>query len=150
MSKSLGNTIEPQDIISQERRGDPPAVDGDGRLPRGDPHRQGDPRARGRGVPQAAQHVPVSCAANLYDFDPATDAVATAALEPVDRYILSRYADARARRLRAATTRSTSRASSQALNAFATVDLSAFYVDVSKDRLYTFAAQSASRAPPRR
>jgi isoleucyl-tRNA synthetase len=31
------------------------------------------------------------------------------------------------------------------LSAFATIDLSAFYVDVSKDRLYTLAAQSPSR-----
>ena len=33
----------------------------------------------------------------------------------------------------------------QALNAFTTVDLSAFYADVSKDRLYTFAARSRER-----
>ena len=32
-----------------------------------------------------------------------------------------------------------------ALNAFMTVDLSAFYVDVTKDRLYTLAARSRSR-----
>ena len=33
----------------------------------------------------------------------------------------------------------------QAVNAFVTVDLSAFYADVSKDRLYTFHANSAER-----
>ena len=33
----------------------------------------------------------------------------------------------------------------QALNAFVTVDLSAFYVDVSKDRLYTLAPKSTAR-----
>ena len=33
----------------------------------------------------------------------------------------------------------------QLLNAFTTVDLSAFYADVSKDRLYTFAARSRER-----
>src|SRR5262249_47501193 len=33
----------------------------------------------------------------------------------------------------------------QALNAFATVDLSAFYADVSKDRLYTFGARAHER-----
>jgi isoleucyl-tRNA synthetase len=33
----------------------------------------------------------------------------------------------------------------QAINAFITVDLSAFYADVSKDRLYTFAARSKER-----
>jgi isoleucyl-tRNA synthetase len=34
---------------------------------------------------------------------------------------------------------------SQAINVLATVDLSAFYFDVSKDRLYTFGAQSHGR-----
>ena len=34
----------------------------------------------------------------------------------------------------------------QRLNQFLTVDLSAFYVDVSKDRLYTFAAASHERS----
>ena len=33
----------------------------------------------------------------------------------------------------------------QALNAFVTVDLSAFYVDVSKDRLYTLAPDARAR-----
>jgi isoleucyl-tRNA synthetase len=33
----------------------------------------------------------------------------------------------------------------QALNAFTTVDLSAFYADVTKDRVYTFAARSRER-----
>jgi isoleucyl-tRNA synthetase len=33
----------------------------------------------------------------------------------------------------------------QAVNAFATVDLSAFYSDISKDRLYTFGARSNER-----
>ena len=33
----------------------------------------------------------------------------------------------------------------QGVNAFATVDLSAFYADVAKDRLYTFAARSPQR-----
>ena len=37
----------------------------------------------------------------------------------------------------------------QALNTLATVDLSAFYVDVSKDRLYTF-ARAVARAAARR
>src|SRR6185295_14824892 len=33
----------------------------------------------------------------------------------------------------------------QAVNAFITVDLSAFYVDVTKDRMYTFGAKSEAR-----
>ena len=82
--------------------------------------------------------------ANLYDFDPTVDRVAPARLEEVDRYILARYADVARRMLRAYEEYDYSRIF-QALNAFATVDLSAFYNDVSKDRLYTFAARSPER-----
>lgn len=67
-----------------------------------------------------------------------------AALEEVDRYMLARYADValKVRRAYAAYEYGTI---FQAINAFATVDLSAFYADVSKDRLYTFAATSRER-----
>src|SRR5262249_4311817 len=82
--------------------------------------------------------------ANLYDFDPSLDRVDAARLEEVDRYILARYAEVSQRMLRAYEEYDYSTIF-QTLNAFATVDLSAFYVDVSKDRLYTFAARSPER-----
>jgi isoleucyl-tRNA synthetase len=82
--------------------------------------------------------------ANLYDFDPAVDRVDAGRLEEVDRYILARYAEVGQRILRAYEHYDYSTIS-QTLNAFATVDLSAFYADVSKDRLYTFAARSPER-----
>ena len=82
--------------------------------------------------------------ANLYDFDPATDMVPVDALDEVDRFALARYAEAAARILRAYAT-TTSRPSSQTLNTLATVDLSAFYVDVTKDRMYTLGAKSRER-----
>ena len=41
-----------------ERRRDPPAVGGDDRVHRGAARQQGDPDARRRGLPQAAEHVP--------------------------------------------------------------------------------------------
>ena len=82
--------------------------------------------------------------ANLYDFNPATDVVPVAKLEEVDRYILARYADLAVRVLDAYDEYNYS-AISQAVNQFATVDLSAFYNDISKDRLYTFAARSPER-----
>ena len=66
-------------------------------------------------------------------------------LEEVDRYILARYADAGQPDPARPTRSTTTRTIFQALNAFATVDLSAFYADVSKDRLYTFAARSPER-----
>jgi isoleucyl-tRNA synthetase len=81
---------------------------------------------------------------NLYDFDPATDSVARAQLEEVDRYILARYGDV-ARRTLVAYEEYDYGTISQALNQFATVDLSAFYNDISKDRLYTFAPRSPER-----
>jgi isoleucyl-tRNA synthetase len=82
--------------------------------------------------------------ANLYDFDPAEDLVPLEQLEPVDRYALGRYAEA-AKRMLAAYDDYDLPSVFQALNALATVDLSAFYVDVTKDRMYTFGARSPQR-----
>ena len=81
---------------------------------------------------------------NLYDFDPAADRVPLEQLQPVDRYILSRYGDMASAVLRAYDEYDYP-AIFQLVNQFLTVDLSAFYADVSKDRLYTFAAGSSER-----
>jgi isoleucyl-tRNA synthetase len=81
---------------------------------------------------------------NLYDFDPLTATVSISELEEVDRYILARYSDV-ARRILVAYEEYEYGTIAQALNQFATVDLSAFYNDISKDRLYTFAAASPER-----
>src|SRR4051812_3958393 len=83
-------------------------------------------------------------ASNLYDFDPATDRLAAADLQEVDRYILSRYG-ATAQAVIEAYDRYDYPAIFQILNQFLTVDLSAFYADVSKDRLYTFGASAPER-----
>jgi isoleucyl-tRNA synthetase len=83
-------------------------------------------------------------AANLYDFDPARDRVPLERLEPVDRYALTRYAEAANKVLRAYDDYDF-QVVFHAINALVTVELSAFYVDVSKDRLYTLAAGSPSR-----
>jgi isoleucyl-tRNA synthetase len=143
MSKSLGNTIEPQEIIARSGaeiiRLWTAMVDYREEVRIGT-----EILAR---VVEAYRKLRNTCrilAANLYDFNPSTDAVATGALEPVDRYVLSRYGTL-ALDARASYDAFDFQSVAHALNAFATVDLSAFYVDVSKDRLYTFAAQSASR-----
>ncbi len=81
---------------------------------------------------------------NLNGFSPATDRVAEAELLPLDRYMLARtreltekilgwYEDFEFHRVY------------QAVNEFAIVDLSAFYLDVLKDRMYTFAPTSQER-----
>ena len=82
--------------------------------------------------------------ANLYDFDPAADLVPVAKMEEVDRYALARYGET-AVEILAAYDRYELQPISHALNHFLTVDLSAFYIDISKDRLYTLAAGSAAR-----
>ena len=82
-------------------------------------------------------------ASNLYDFDPA-DAVPVDRLQDVDRYILSRYGEAAAAIVRGYENYDYP-AIFQTVNQFLTVELSAFYADVSKDRLYTFAAASPER-----
>jgi isoleucyl-tRNA synthetase len=83
-------------------------------------------------------------ASNLYDFDPASDRVAVERLQAVDRYMLSQYG-AMAQAVLQAYDRYDYPAIFQTVNQFLTVDLSAFYADVSKDRLYTFAARSRER-----
>jgi isoleucyl-tRNA synthetase len=82
--------------------------------------------------------------ANLYDFNPAIDRVPHGQLEEVDRYILAKYAEIGQRILRGYEDYDYLPIF-QALNAFTTVDLSAFYNDVPKDRLYTFAARARER-----
>ncbi|MDO8836460.1 MAG: isoleucine--tRNA ligase, partial [Vicinamibacterales bacterium] len=83
-------------------------------------------------------------AANLADFNPATDMVPPQFMEEVDRYAMARYG-VLARTITKAYEAYDFPAIFQALNAFVAVDLSAFYVDVSKDRAYTLAPASRAR-----
>jgi isoleucyl-tRNA synthetase len=82
--------------------------------------------------------------ANLYDFDPAIDSVPIDRLDAIDRYALARFAEATKRVLTGYDTYELATAA-QTLNMLATVDLSAFYVDVTKDRMYTLGARSRER-----
>jgi isoleucyl-tRNA synthetase len=82
--------------------------------------------------------------ANLYDFNPAVDAVPRDQMEEVDRFILGRYAELALKVLGAYDSYDYPTVF-QAVNAFATVDLSALYNDISKDRLYTFGSRSRER-----
>jgi isoleucyl-tRNA synthetase len=81
---------------------------------------------------------------NLYDFDPARDRLPADQMEEVDRYMLARYGEV-ARRILKAYDEYDYPTIFQTLNAFMSVDLSAVYSDISKDRLYTFAAGSRER-----
>ena len=81
---------------------------------------------------------------NLSDFEPAKDAVEWAALQPLDQYILARTAELDAK-IRNAYDDFEFHRAYQALNEFINTDLSALYLDVIKDRLYTLAPNSPAR-----
>jgi isoleucyl-tRNA synthetase len=143
MSKSLGNTIEPEEIIgksgAETLRLWSAMVDFREEVRIG-------PEILAR-VVEAYRKLRNTCrilVANLYDFDTVTDTVAYAELPEIDRYALARYAAA-GRRIVQAYEGYEFPSIFHALNALATVDLSAFYIDVSKDRLYTLGPTSPSR-----
>ena len=81
---------------------------------------------------------------NLHDFVPAADAMAFAEMEPLDQYILARTAELDAKIRKAYDDFEFHRAY-HALNEFVNTDLSALYLDVLKDRLYTFAPKARER-----
>jgi isoleucyl-tRNA synthetase len=83
-------------------------------------------------------------AANLYDFEPSRDAVPAERMLEIDRWALARYADVAAT-IVAAYEDYDYPSVYQTANSFITVDLSAFYVDVTKDRMYTLGAKSEAR-----
>jgi len=81
---------------------------------------------------------------NLYDFDPQGHAVPFEKMEPIDQYIL-RQAFALAKDVRAYYEEFAFHKIYHRVNHFCVVDLSAFYFDVIKDRLYTYAPNSPGR-----
>ena len=81
---------------------------------------------------------------NLVDFDPGRDALANDQLEEMDRWMLERTADL-AKKCREWYAGYEFHRVYHAIHDFCVVDLSSFYYDVLKDRLYTKAAKSKSR-----
>jgi isoleucyl-tRNA synthetase len=81
---------------------------------------------------------------NLNGFEPARDAVAEDKLLPLDRYMLARTRELTEKILGWYEAFEFHRVY-HAVNEFAIVDLSAFYIDVLKDRMYTFAPTSLAR-----
>jgi isoleucyl-tRNA synthetase len=81
---------------------------------------------------------------NLYDFDPDRDAADGAMLQEIDQWILLRAEDLVAR-CRAWYDNYEFHRVYHAVYAFATADLSAIYIDVVRDRLYTSASRSRAR-----
>jgi isoleucyl-tRNA synthetase len=143
MSKSLGNGVDPVDIA--ERMG-------------GEIVRLWVASIDFREDMAASENLMARCAelyrklrntfrfllGNLNGFDPVRDRVPESELLPLDQYMLARtreltekilswYEDFEFHRVY------------QAINEFAIVDLSSFYLDILKDRMYTFAPTSIAR-----
>ncbi len=81
---------------------------------------------------------------NLYDFDPAVDAVGKADLEPVDRWAMHRLQEV-VRKARDSFRDYEFHAVYHEINRFITGDLSSVYLDVTKDRLYCALPASRER-----
>ncbi len=81
---------------------------------------------------------------NLHGFDPARDRVAEAELLPLDRYMLARTREL-TENILGWYERFEFHRVYHALNDFAVADLSNFYLDVLKDRMYTFAPTNKER-----
>jgi isoleucyl-tRNA synthetase len=144
MSKSLGNVIVPQEVMdkygaevlrlwvaAEDYRDDVPLSD-----------------AFLQDLAEGYRRIRNTCRyllGNLYDFDPAADAIASADMLELDRLILHRLQKLTARLRQAYETYEFQVLYHSLLN-FCVVDLSAFYLNVLKDRLYT----SAPRSRPRR
>jgi isoleucyl-tRNA synthetase len=143
MSKSLGNTIAPQDVMKQSGadvlRLWVSMVDyrEDIRLGKEILARVVEAYRKFRNVLRVLM-------ANLYDFNPASDMVPRERMLEIDRWAMARYASVASKMLHAYDGYDYP-AIYQGANSFITVDLSAFYVDVTKDRMYTFGAESQAR-----
>lgn len=81
---------------------------------------------------------------NLYDFDPDRDLISATELDEMDRWILQRTQQV-LRRCREAYDRYEFHVVYHTLNNFCSVELSAQYLDIVKDRLYCEGAQSTTR-----
>ncbi|MEN9221072.1 MAG: isoleucine--tRNA ligase [Thermostichus sp. BF3_bins_97] len=152
MSKSLGNVIDPMLLINggKNLQTDPAygadvlrlwvsSVDYSGDVPLGKTI-LGQMADVYRKIRNTARFL----LSNLYDFDPAQDALPFAELTELDRYILHRMKEVGSEITESFESYQFYRFF-QAIQNFCVVDLSNFYLDISKDRLYISHAQSPRR-----
>jgi isoleucyl-tRNA synthetase len=143
MSKSLGNTIEPMEVIKTHGAeilrlwaaslvlGEDAAISEEMLVRLADAYRK-------------LRNTFRYCLANLDHFDPEKDAVTGDQLQDIDVWALARTAEV-LERVETAYADYAFHKVYRTLYDFATVDLSAFYFDILKDRLYTSPARSLQR-----
>jgi isoleucyl-tRNA synthetase len=143
MSKSLGNTVEPEKVIKQSGaeilRLWCAALDyhEDMRISNEILTRISDAYRKLRNTARY-------CLGNLAGFDPVRDRVPFAEMHELDRWAVSAFNEV-VRKALAAYEQYDFMAVYQSLYSFATVELSALYFDILKDRLYTCAPRSLAR-----
>jgi isoleucyl-tRNA synthetase len=143
MSKSRGNSVSPQEVMAQSGA-DVLRLWVSMADYREDMRLGKEILARVVEAYRKIRNVLRVLAANLYDFEPGVDAVPRERMLEIDRWVMARYGEV-ASKIVAAYADYDYPAVYQAANSFITVDLSAFYVDVTKDRMYTFGAKSDAR-----
>lgn len=143
MSKSLGNGIAPQEIISKYGADIL-------RLWVASADYHADIRISPKILKQISdnyrklRNTARYCLGNLYDFDPDKDMVSNDELEELDKYALMKLDEVIAI-ARKGYDEYEYHTTAHALHNFCVVDMSNFYFDVLKDRLYTTAPDSKSR-----
>lgn len=143
MSKSLGNGIDPADIINQYGADilrlwvASSDYHADVRISKEILKQLSD---NYRKIRNTARY----CLGNLYDFDPDKDMVPNDQLEELDKYALMKLDQVLAT-ARGGYEVYEYHTAAHALHNFCVVDMSNFYFDVLKDRLYTSAPNSATR-----
>ncbi len=143
MSKSMGNVVAPEEVIkkygaeilrlwvaTQDYRNDTRV---------GDNILQQVSEAYRR-IRNTARYI----LGNLSDFDPAADSVAHADMLPIDRWALSKLAGL-SQRVQKSYDDYEFHVLYHAVHNFCSVEMSAFYLDVLKDRLYTAPAKGLER-----
>ena len=144
MSKSLGNVVTPQDIIKQ--------VGTDGlRLWVSSIGNDKDPVASAtllRNVAEVHRKIRNTCRfllSNIYDFTLEKDAIAPENMLALDRYALTQLSALNHKIITAYTQQVDFTTVFHVLADYCTNDLSAFYLDIVKDRLYCDAVSSHQR-----
>ena len=143
MSKSLGNGIDPQEIITQYGADIL-------RLWVASADYHADIRISKEILKQISdnyrklRNTARYCLGNLYDFDPDKDIVDNDKLEELDKYALMKL-DEVIKTARRGYEEYDYHTTAHAVHNFCVVDMSNFYFDVLKDRLYTSAPESATR-----
>ncbi|MEA1967244.1 MAG: class I tRNA ligase family protein, partial [Thermodesulfobacteriota bacterium] len=143
MSKSIGNVIAPDKIIKQHGADIL-------RLWVASADYRDDIRISDNIVKQlsdAYRRIRNTCRfmlGNLDDFNPAKDMTSIEAMPELDRFILHKFSSVLEKSLKAYDTYEF-HTIYHALHNFCIVDLSSFYLDIIKDRLYTSPAQDAGR-----